>query len=207
MSTYHVVHLPKPVNTLEYFEQIKTLSEKLWKQIKIDHSLFGFQIQPNSKWKKGLSEEEIKEFEKEMGFEFPSALKNFYMTMNGLDKPGINVYGDSDEPTEYAPVFYSYPEDLVVIKEKIDSVYKQNKTDLAKLQKQKASRIFPVVSHRFMLIDEPGQPILSIAAKDIIFWKDNLPKVLGTELFPTIENEHDFFNLSEKKRFVKFWLE
>jgi hypothetical protein len=207
MSNYHVAHLPKPVNTLEYFEQIKILSEKQWKQIKIDKSLFGFQIQPNSKWKKGLSETEIKDFEKEMGFEFPSPLRNFYLTMNGLDKKAINVYGDSGEAAELYPLFYSFPDDLEIIKEKIDWIYKQNKIDAAKMQKQKISRIFPVVSHRFMLIDEQGQPILSMYAKDIIYWKDTLSKVIATEIFPDIENEHDFFNISDRKRWAKFWLE
>ncbi|HET6993243.1 MAG TPA: SMI1/KNR4 family protein [Bacteroidia bacterium] len=207
MSNYSLVHLPKPVNTPEYFEQIKLLSEKYWKQIKIDKTIFGFQIQPNSKWKKGLSETELREFEKAMGFDFPLPLRNFYLTMNGLDKQGINVYGDSGEPASYQPVFYSFPDDLDAIKEKINWIYKENKTDLAKLQKQKASRIFPVVSHRFMLIDEPGQPILSMYGKDIIYWKDNLSKVVATEIFPDIENEHDFINISEKKRWAKFWLE
>ncbi|MCX6311277.1 MAG: SMI1/KNR4 family protein [Bacteroidetes bacterium] len=207
MSNYALVHLPKPVPTVEYFEKIKTLSEKYWNEIKLDKLLFGYQVQPKSKWKKGLSEEQLQEFEKVMGFEFPLPLRNFYLTMNGLDKPCINVYGNSGEDAAFQPIFYSFPDDLDLIKENIDWIYKKNKTDLNKLKKAKASRIFPVHGHRFILIDEPGFPILSMHAGDIIYWKDNLSKVLATEIFPDIENEHDFLNISEKKRWVKFWLE
>ncbi|CAN5304051.1 hypothetical protein BH09BAC5_BH09BAC5_23350 [soil metagenome] len=207
MSNYQLVHLPKPVQTIEYFERVKALSEKLWKQIKIDHSYFGFQIQPLSKWKKGLTENELNQFEIEMGFIFPLPLRNFYLTMNGIDKKAINVYGDSDEPSEFQVVLYSFPEDLALIKEKIDWIYKENKTNLVNLKKIKASRIFPVYGHRFMLIDEPGHPIISIYNRDIIYQSDNLAKVIATEIFPDIENEHDFFNVSDRKRWAKFWLE
>ncbi len=206
MSNYQLVHLPKPENTVEYFEQIKLISEKFWKQIKLDRTLFAFQIQPNSKWKKGLTEEELNQFENEMGFKFPVALRTFYKCMNGLDKKAINIYGDSGEPSEYSPVFYSYPDDLELIKEKIDTIYKANKTDLIKLAKAKASRIFPIYGHRFMLIDEPGQPILSMMNRDIIFYVETLSKLLAIEIFPDIENAHNFLIHIEHKEQARFWL-
>ena len=90
----------------------------------------GIKFSQNQSGKKGLSEEQLQEFEKVMGFEFPLPLRNFYLTMNGLDKPCINVYGNSGEDAAFQPIFYSFPDDLDLIKENIDWIYKKNKTDL-----------------------------------------------------------------------------
>jgi hypothetical protein len=51
-----------------------------------------------------------------MGYRIPIGLRNFYLTMNGLDKPGINVYEQSAHPFSYRPIYYSYPDDIDAIR-------------------------------------------------------------------------------------------
>ena len=103
-------------NSVSSFEFIKQQSEQYWEHIELK-ICWGFQIQEGSKWKKGLSEQQLLDFQRELGMTFPESLKNFYRTMNGLDKPGINNNGGEEE-TEYGPTFYSYPDDISAIKNK-----------------------------------------------------------------------------------------
>jgi len=169
------------MDELEKFRKIKEQTEKKWENITLD-SCYGFQIQEGSKWNRGLSEEELACFEKEMGFAFPETLRNYYRVMNGLDKPGVNVYGYSDIPFAYRPVLYGYPNDIPFIREYIDWIFEANKTDYKKLKSAGVSRIFPIYSHRFMLIDVPGNPILSMHGDDIIFWAKDIFQLIDVDV-------------------------
>ena len=51
-----------------------------------------------------------------------------------------------------------------------------------------------VYQYRFMLIDIRGNSILSMYGNDVIYWADNLNKLLANELFENIYNVHDFEN-------------
>lgn len=184
--------LPKPTDELEFFEIIKKLSNEYWENSEINTGVYGFQIQKDTKWRVGLSDNEINEFENELGYKFPTALRNFYATMNGLDKKGINVYGNSGEDYTYRPIYYSYPDDLEIIKESIQWVYEETNMTIEKLKKDGFSRIFPVCHHRFVLIDDPKQRVLSMYGNDIIPWADNLSKLIATDIFENIYNASDF---------------
>jgi hypothetical protein len=76
-------------DSIKSFKLIKTHSEAYWKNITLD-DCYGNQIQPNSRWKDGLTEKELIDFQDKMGFEFPQSLKNYYRVMNGLDRLGID---------------------------------------------------------------------------------------------------------------------
>lgn len=45
-------------NSIESFKRIKQQSEKLWEKVELEEC-WGYQIQEGSKWKKGLTEEEL----------------------------------------------------------------------------------------------------------------------------------------------------
>ena len=199
--------LPQPDDSLTFFETIKSLSEQYWLDIAIDKTIYGFQVQRGSKWRKGLSNTEIENFEKAMGFTFPIVLKNYYTTMNGLTKPGINIYGSSNTPPTYNPIFYSYPDDLELINKMIDWIYEENNITQEKIKQENISRIFPVTGHRFMLIDVPNNPILSIQGNDIIYWSDNLSKLLANDTIGNIWNISDFESPPQNRTDIKFWLD
>ena len=201
------ITLPKPDNSSLFFEKIKMISEQYWATSRLNDNLYGFQIQENTKWRTGLNNTELLDFEKDMGFSFPQSLINFYKVMNGLNKPGINIYGNSGVKPSFHPVFYSYPEDINLIKESVKWIYDDNSISENELINLGISRIFPIYQHRFMLIDIPGNPILSMHGNDIIYWADDLSKLLANELFGNIYNAHDFENLKQPRAVVKFWLD
>jgi SMI1 / KNR4 family (SUKH-1) len=84
---------PKVINSLQDtradFIKLKEATERYW--LKAGYTdCRGVQVQEGSKWKKGLTDAELKVFEAAMGIAFPDTLRNFYKTMNGLDRPGMD---------------------------------------------------------------------------------------------------------------------
>jgi len=183
--------------TLETFEKIKKRTEKKWALM---NPLWDGQIQKGSRWKPGLTNEKLISFESKMGFKFPESLKNFYKTMNGLDKSKINVCDDLDNEKRQ-PVFYSYPEDLEVIKSKINWILEENNISLTDIKNGKAPFIFPYYGHGFLAFDENEQ-VLSMHGRDIILWADNLAKAIVKDVFHLVNNE-----LTSTYKPIKFWME
>jgi hypothetical protein len=167
-------------NSIESFSKIKQQSEKLWEKIELEEC-WGYQIQEGSKWKKGLTEKELLDFESQLGFQFPDPLKNFLRTMNGLDRPGINHTGNEAD-TEYGPTFYSYPEDVERIKGKIEWIIEDNKVSEFDLLSGKAPYIFPYLGHRFLICDK-NQNVLSMHGNDIIYWAANLSQGIAIDIW------------------------
>ena len=164
--------------SISSFQFIKKESEKCWEQIDLERC-WGFQIQEGSKWKKGLTEPELDDFQKLLKFSFPESLKNFYRTMNGLDKLGINNNGGKEE-IEFGATFYSYPDDINRIKSQIEWVMEANCVTNEIIHKQNAASIFPYYIHRFLIIDNE-EIALSMWGRDIIFWAENLSKSINSE--------------------------
>lgn len=184
-----------------FFAWLKQTSEKYWENIQINNKIYGFQIQPQTKWKPGLSDIEISKFESEMGFQFPIVLKLFYKNMNGTDKPAIDVYGQSGEKYAYSPIFYSYPDDLPIIKDYINWIYEEFKINEDYIKSNGISHIFPVYSHRFIMIEHEKNPVLSMYGNDVIFYAPSLRHLLYKDIFnePIAHKEKDVY--------VKFWLD
>jgi len=202
------VTLPQPDDSISFFETIKKESEIFWADTSPNKGIYGFQIQQDSKWRQGLSDTKLQEFENSIGFSFPTPLRNFYTTMNGLTKQGINLYGNDGTPPALRSVFYSYPGDIQLIQEQVDWIYEATSVKKEDLENLEVSRIFPVHGHRFMLVDIPGNPILSMYGDDIIYYSESLSKLLANEIFSgVIYNVSDFESPPQLQPEIKFWLD
>ena len=198
--------LPKPDNSIDFFKKLKIESEKFWEVTDINRKIFGFQIQNGTKWNKGLSENELIEFQKDLKLEFPEELKNFYRVMNGLDKKGINVNGNNGEGISFKPIYYTYPIDLELIKENINWIYESNEVNIDLIEQNEIPKIFPIIGHRFLIVDENKQ-ILSMYGNDIIYWSENISKLIATDIFNNIKNITDFESNEKNMKPIKFWLD
>ncbi len=58
------IKLPQPDDSIDFFETLKRQSEGYWATTDINKGLYGFQIQRNTKWKDGLTDDQIEDFEK-----------------------------------------------------------------------------------------------------------------------------------------------
>jgi hypothetical protein len=196
--------LPAADDSLSFFRQLKRISELHWETVELTEHTYGYQIQQGSRWKNGLNDDDLKKFEKTMGFAFPESLANFYKVMNGLDRPGIDI---SDNTSLFCPLFYSFPDDLDLIEENINWIYESNTVNQMQIMKTGISRIFPVFAHRFILIDQPKNPILSMYGNDIIYWADNISKLLIKDIFWKIIKPNEDKKLQQLKGSIKFWLD
>ena len=197
-----------PDNSISFFQSFKEESEKLWRKKHPNKNLCGFQIQQNTKWLPGLDDAAMGDFEKAAGFNFPNPLHHFYQTMNGLNKPGINLYGSNGAATAYRAVFYSYPNDIPLIQSQIRWIYEARAVNENDLKRSGISRIFPIYQHRFMLVDHPGHPILSMYGDDIIYYSDSLSELLVKEIFSGILPDASVpKHRSLKETGIEFWLD
>ena len=71
--------------------EVNNLNIKLDSEYLNKDSLWGFQIRPNTKFKKGLNTTQINELETQFGFEFPIEYKLMLTLINGLDKKQISI--------------------------------------------------------------------------------------------------------------------
>ena len=198
------IKIPTPDDEMTFFEDFKKISELYWDKIQLKAGVYGYQIQCGSRWKKGLEDAELLKFEEAMGYPFPEPLKRFYSNMNGLDRPEINISGESPV---FEPKFYSFPDDLDLIMEMIDWIYKRNSISHSEILTSGISWIFPVYAHRFMMIDIPGNPILSMWGDDIIYWTDSISKLLIKDIFADKLDLAGDQKLRQSQREIKFWLD
>ncbi|MDR0467857.1 MAG: hypothetical protein LBG67_03310 [Campylobacteraceae bacterium] len=185
---------------IDKFIELKKTSEDYWKNISIKKGVYGFQIQNGTKWNDGLSESQLVEFQKIMGFEFPEILKDFYTVMNGVDKEQINIYGNSSHKHSYLKKFYGFPDDVEEIKKLIKWIYEANKIDEEEMIDKNISRIFPIYHHRFILINQKEHPVLSIYGDDIVLYANNMIDLFYDDL----EIKKTRLNYKEK---INYWLD
>lgn len=197
--------LPPPDDSLQCFQKLKQITTKAWRRTEIEDNCYGLQMQSRTRWRDGLSESTLAEFERAMGYAFPTPLKNYFLTMNGLDTPGIDVQGSHGDAPRYGPIYYSYPDDLNEIKRTIEWVLGANLVAFEDLP-AKASRIFPIKGHRFLLIDDPKSRVLSMYGDDIIYWSSGVSSLLIREEFPALYQSEGFAQYGTKKG-IDFWLD
>lgn len=194
--------LNPPKTDEEFFIWLKDKSEKLWKSIKINPVIYGFQIQKGTEWNHGLSDAQVKQFETDLGFNFPEIYKTFLKHMNGTDKPAVNVYGESGELYAYAPEYYTYPRDLKIIQEMIEWICESFKIKVKDIDGHKIPFIIPIVGHRFIIVDQEGEnPVLSMYGKDVIPYAPTFRLFLLNDLFRNHLPEVALDDIS-----VNFWL-
>jgi len=193
-------HIPDNPNV--FFQWLKKMSEKVWENIEMKRGIFGFHTQKETKWLEGLSEEEIAEYETELGFAFPEIYKFYLRNMNGTDKPAVNTYGDS-EAVAYASDYYSFPRDLEIIKDRINWIYDEFLVDEEEVKRQNISHIIPIVSHRFLIADNCVEnPVLSMYGRDVAVYAPNLQKFLIADIF-----ENSSMVATDINYEIKLWLD
>jgi hypothetical protein len=197
--------LHPPNNPDKFFPWLKDASEEHWERVEINRSIYGFQIQRGTKWLPGLSDEEVVEYEKAMGFSFPEIYKLFLRHMNGTDNPTINVYGECGEPYRYASGYYSYPRDLNTVRETIKWIHDDFGVTPEHIEESEIPRIMPIVSHRFLVMDRCAKnPILSMYGRDSIFYASSLESFLVNDIF---KRDGIIIVAHEPAVEVKFWLD
>jgi hypothetical protein len=170
--------------------RFKSASEEKWRNASIKGTSWGFQIQAQTRWNPGLTDETITQYELAVDASFHSDFKTLLRCMNGTDIPAIDVRGSSGEPPRFAPGFYSYPRDLEQIKKRIENVSTDKIQLSATLEEQgfhlsDDAKLIPIFGHRYVVCSHilDGSPVLSIwDATDAIVYGRSLLEYLEKEV-------------------------
>lgn len=171
--------------------EIKYKAEKQFKKIQLYNNIYGFQIQPNTKFLKGISTKEIDELELIFGFDFPWEYREMLLAFSNLDMPMISINPENELDIKYSkePFLYNYPEDydrsrwltneIEEYKIEAESVLTEAGFDVSQIV-----GYIPMHSHRALVVfkDKYLSPVISVCGVDIIVFGNNLKEYLKNEL-------------------------
>lgn len=204
-----------PENLKEFMIWFKHRSEKHFEAIELEKDVLGLQHQKGTKWKKGLTAQELTDFQNELGFDFPEELLEFYKTMNGTDLAGVNVYAEQGLPYYHAPIYFSYPEHLPKIKELIQEILEVKGLTIEQIKEQKIPFVFPINDFYFMIFDNLTNPIYFLTSaynrninKKYVYgslWTDSLRNWLIKDAFHRATHINDLEEFPDKTRVPNYW--
>lgn len=205
-----------PNNVRDFMLWFKTQSEEYFATIEIEKEAAGSQHQQGTKWKPGLTTQELIDFQNDLGFQFPEELIEFYKLMNGTMMPGVNIYSNQGLPYTYTPNYFSYPEHLPLIKKLIQKRLDVNSLTIQKMKEHKIPFIFPVADFYFIVIDYITNPIyyLSIGRKNMDINQPYAYGQLWTDTFQSWLIKHTFYQTThisdpeefpDKQRVPNYW--
>lgn len=162
-------------------------AEKKFEKIKLRDDVWGFQIQPNTKFQKGISRKEIDKLQMLFGFDFPKIYREMLLLIGGFDTNEISIDPKGKETT-FNDCFYQYPRDLEKSKWLVEEI-NNFKSDAALALSEcgfDVSRIvgyIPIYSHRALVVfeDKNLSPVISVWGSDIIVYGNNLEEYLKNE--------------------------
>lgn len=169
-------------------KEIKYKAEKQFKKIKLRDDVWGFQIQPNTKFLKGISRKEIDQLELLFGFDFPWEYKEMLLLVSGLDTVEISIDSDLEDEIKFNNLFYQYPRDIEKSKWLVQDINKFKNDAEATLTEtgfdvSKIVGYIPIYSHRALVVfeDKYLSPVISAWGSDIILYGCNLKEYLKNE--------------------------
>lgn len=166
--------------------KFKAITELLWEhRILYEHGVSGFQIQPGTKWNKGIEKEGIDDLELSFGFQFPFEYRSMLMSINGFDRPGVDCY---DKEWIYSIKCYTYPDDISYVRgfitELNDNIkYVRLALRELNLSNSKIKGFIPIYSHRALVVleDLTKTPVISAVYDDIVLYGSSLSNYWKTE--------------------------
>jgi hypothetical protein len=172
-------------------KDIKYKAEKKFKKIHLYSNIYGFQIQPNTKFTNGISRKEIDELQLLFGFDFPWDYKEMLLVFSNLDTPTISINPEDESVIKYSEdnFFYQYPEDFEKSRWIINEI-NENKSEAelvlteAGFDISKIVGYIPLHNHRVLVVFENKylSPVISAWGADIIVYGNNLNEYLMNEL-------------------------
>ncbi|MFB3388080.1 hypothetical protein [Flavobacterium sp. LAR06] len=172
-------------------KQIIYKAEKKFKKIQLRDDVWGFQIQPNTKFIKGISRKEIDQLQILFGFDFPWEYREMLLIFSNIETNLISINPEDKLDIKYARenFFHQYPEDFEKLRGFIDQI-NENKFEAelvlteAGFDVSKIVGYIPMHNHRALVVfeDKYLSPVISAMQSDIIMFGNNLREYLKNEL-------------------------
>ena len=136
--------------------------------------------------------------------------------MNGTDVPGVNVYAESGLPNDYAPIYFSYPEHLPDIQQRIAEILAIKGLTLDRMKEEAIPFIFPVNDFYFLIIDRKTNPVYFLTPVPPTrrhpqpevygsLWTDTLQSWLVKDAFARTTHVNDAEEFPHQERTPNYW--
>lgn len=172
-------------------KEIKYKVEKKFKKIQLYNNIYGFQIQPNTKFLKGISNKEIDKMQIIFGFDFPWEYREMLLVFSNLDTPMIAINPEDELDVKYSKenFFYNYPEDYDKSRWLTNEI-EENKIEAESVLTETGFDVsqivgyIPMHNHRALVVfkNKYLSPVISVWGSDIIVFGNNLNEYLKNEL-------------------------
>ena len=166
-----------------FWKEFKQTTEKNWGEKTINPSIFGFQIQPQTKWLPGHTEQEIRFLSQQIvGEKLHEDIINLLKFTKGLDKQAYNA-----NPTGGQRVRQQWKLNINYLKQKyddeLDVIRREHSMKiLSAMLGQTNLKYIPIYSHRFIVQDNSGSyKVYSIFGEDVIVYAETLVDYLNSE--------------------------
>ena len=156
------------------YQKLKEETEAYWENPNMYSDVSGYQFQPGTKWKPGLSKEQIQELEEEINFNLSNEIKEYLSVMNGVDREGVNLFA-GNRGLNYAAIIYSFPRDIKGITDDIEKVIADSSLNRENLTDQ--MMVFPLMHNKYILNDESGT-VISMHPGDNVQYSDSIEQYL-----------------------------
>lgn len=166
-----------------FLVDFKRRTEERWANARLELWIYGFQIQPGTRWLPGLSDSQIDEYQAVLGVTFPHDFREFLRHFNGTDRENLNIYGNSGEPHRTRPGAYSYPRDLAAVRALMSEWEADWPEIVESCELDPAARCVPIYLHRGVLCgpDLGRSTVMSIMGTDAIVYAPDLRSYLEKE--------------------------
>lgn len=164
------------------WQTFKIKTEKKFKNKSLYSNVWGWQIQPGTKWNTGLNSEEISALEILFGFEFPLDYKEMLSVINGFDRDEISLDPDKEREDEFGGNMYKYPNDYEKATWLIEEIhefieYTRDPLSEAGFDVKQIVGFVPLYSHRSLVVfqDKSLSPVVSVhQGTDVIVYGNSL---------------------------------
>lgn len=169
--------------------EFKEVSEKEFESLELYGNVSGFQMQPGTKWKKGLSADNLRKLEAQFGFELPYDYRSFIAVMNGIDTDLISIDPDGVEEDTFSQLYYEYPKDFQKAKAFLSEIeiYKKYVHDALSGEGFHIGSLegfVPTYGHRALAVfkDKSLSPVVSVWGDDVVVLAKNIMGYWAVEL-------------------------
>lgn len=169
-------------------KDIKSKAEKNFKTIKIRDDVYGFQIQPNTKFLKGISRKQIDELQILFGFDFPWDYREMLLNIGGLDTDEISIDPDGEDEVAFHNFFYQYPRDIEKVQHLLGDIntnimFAEEALTEAGFDVSNILGYIPIYYCRVLVVfkNKYLSPVISVYGSDIIAYSNDLKEYLKNE--------------------------
>ncbi|MBF4469836.1 hypothetical protein [Flavobacterium sp. HJJ] len=166
---------------MKTFKEIKYKAEKIFEKKKLQNDFYGFQIQPNTKFLKGISRKEIDKLETIFGFDFPWDYREMLLNISGLDTEEVSLDPDREDEIRFDNFFYQYSRDIEKSKWLVEDIntfkiYVEEALTEAGFDVSQIIGYIPIYHHRAIVVfrNKYLSPVISVMGADIIVYGNNL---------------------------------